>query len=139
MKMYSLTYVSSATRLLSQEDLRNLLSTSRLNNERLGLTGMLLYKDGNFMQVLEGEQEAVLAVQARILEDVRHKGIIVLLRGNVPHRSFRQWSMAFRNLDEPSSRGTPGYDDFLNTPLTDARFLQNPAATQKLLHVFKKS
>jgi hypothetical protein len=136
--MYSLTYISSATNLFSRDELRSLLSASRSNNDRAGLTGMLLYKGGNFMQVLEGDRRAVQAAQAKIMSDPRHKGIIVLLQGEVPARSFRKWSMAFRDLDEPSSRNTPGYDDFLNTPLTDPRFTQDPAASQKLLQVFKQ-
>jgi Sensors of blue-light using FAD. len=48
--MFFLVYVSSATRPFSREDLRVLLETCRKNNAELGVTGMLLYKDGNFMQ-----------------------------------------------------------------------------------------
>jgi len=49
-----LVYVSSATELFSDTQLENLLLRSRQNNSTLGITGMLLYKDGNFMQCLEG-------------------------------------------------------------------------------------
>jgi hypothetical protein len=51
--MLSLVYASSAKQLFSEEDLTALLQQSRDNNTRLGLSGLLLYKDGNFMQVLE--------------------------------------------------------------------------------------
>jgi hypothetical protein len=135
--MYSLTYVSSATSLLSRDELRGLLIASRANNDRAGVTGMLLYKGGHFMQVLEGERRAVQAAQAKILSDPRHNSLVVLLQGEVPGRSFKKWPMAFRDLDEPSSRNTPGYDDFLNTPLTDPCFMQDPAASQKLLQAFR--
>ncbi len=57
--MFFLVYVSSAVRPFSRVDLDDLLATSRANNARVGITGMLLYKDGNFMQVLEGDEEAV--------------------------------------------------------------------------------
>ncbi len=57
--MFFLVYVSSATRPFSGEDLRALLETCRKDNAELGVTGMLLYKDGNFMQVLEGDEDAV--------------------------------------------------------------------------------
>ncbi len=57
--MFSLTYVSSAVRPFAEDELADLLAVSRQNNARLGITGMLLYKDGNFMQVLEGEEAEV--------------------------------------------------------------------------------
>jgi hypothetical protein len=135
--MYSLTYVSSAIGPFSSDDLRKLLTRSRLHNERAGITGMLLYKGGNFMQVLEGEPQVVRATQAKIQADARHKGVLVLLQGGVPVRNFGSWSMAFRDLNAPSAAETPGYDDFLNTPLNDPRFARDPQASQKLLQVFK--
>ncbi len=64
--MFFLVYVSSATRPFSGEDLRALLATCRKNNAELGVTGMLLYKDGNFMQVLEGDEEAVRGLYEKI-------------------------------------------------------------------------
>jgi hypothetical protein len=53
--MFSIVYVSSALKPFSKTDLLTLLEKSRENNTSLGISGMLLYKDGNFMQVLEGE------------------------------------------------------------------------------------
>ena len=136
--MLSLTYVSSAVKPFSAEDLRELLQVSRRNNDAAGITGLLLYKHGNFMQVLEGEESAVLETKKRIQADPRHRGILVLLSRTSSKREFGSWSMAYRNLD--TAEGTvEGYDDFLNTPLTDARFRQDPSASQRLLHVFKRS
>ena len=67
--MFFLVYVSSATRPFSGEDLRVLLVTCRKDNTELGVKGMLLYKDGNFMQVLEGEEGAVRGLYERIAAD----------------------------------------------------------------------
>jgi hypothetical protein len=100
---------------------------------------MLLFKDGNFMQVLEGPEAAVRATHARIVSDPRHSGLITLLQGPVAARSFGGWSMAFRNLNDSAAHTIAGYDDFLNTPLTDARFTHDPTAAQRLLQVFKRS
>jgi hypothetical protein len=136
--MYSLTYVSSARVSFSKDDLRGLLQKSRANNERAGVSGMLLFKDGNFMQVLEGDESAVRATHQIIQRDPRHGGLITLLQKPVATRAFGSWSMAFRDLDSPASRATPGYDDFLNTPLTDARFVREPSASQRLLQIFKE-
>lgn len=49
--MYQLVYLSSAVELFREEELKDLLATSRLNNEKLHVTGMLLYHEGNFIQV----------------------------------------------------------------------------------------
>jgi hypothetical protein len=137
--MYSLTYVSSSVQPYSRDALHALLRVSRINNERDSVTGMLLYKDGNFMQVLEGERETVLATKARIDRDSSHRGILVLLSGEVPQRNFGTWSMAFRDLQAVRAEHVPGYDEFLNVPLADERFTRDPAACQKLLRIFKRA
>ena len=55
--MFYLIYVSSAIKLMHDDELLLLLEKARENNSRLGITGMLLYKEGNFMQMLEGGKE----------------------------------------------------------------------------------
>lgn len=137
--MFSLTYVSSAVRPFSEDELGDLLARSRSNNARLGVTGMLLYKDGNFMQVLEGEEEVVRGLYAKISADPRHRGEIVLHQGSSEGRSFPEWTMGFRNLDSPEAGSTPGYSEFLNTPLTGEEFSSDPSRSQKLLLTFKKN
>jgi hypothetical protein len=136
--MYSLLYVSSAATAFSAEDLRALLKLARENNTRLDVTGMLLYKDGNFMQLLEGEESAVQGLYDKIVRDPRHKGALTLLKGNVEERSFGQWSMGFRELKSATDSGVPGYNDFLNTPLTSGDFVSHPSKAQKLLLMFKE-
>lgn len=137
--MFYLVYVSSATRPFSGEDLRALLETCRKNNAGLGITGMLLYKDGNFMQVLEGDEEAVRGLYARIAADPRHGGEMILQQGFTEGRQFPDWSMGFRDLDSPEVRAEPGYSEFLNTPLTGQEFSGDPSRAQKLLLTFKRT
>ena len=60
--MFRLIYVSTAVRLLNKDELVEILNVSREKNARLNITGLLLYKDGNFMQLLEGRKEDVLAL-----------------------------------------------------------------------------
>ena len=88
-----LVYVSSASRGFREEDLADILRASRRNNPAAGVTGALLHADGNFMQVLEGPPEAVEAVYARVEQDPRHSGVLVLLRHLVDRRSFGDWAM----------------------------------------------
>src|SRR5579862_5466060 len=112
-----MTYVSSATELFSTEELTDLLLHSREANERAGLSGMLLYKDGNFMQTVEGPGEAVEDLEARLARDPRHRGMLVLLRGERQQREFDGWSMGFRDLTVAADLAeVEGYNEFLETP-----------------------
>ena len=137
--MFFLVYVSSATRPFSGEDLRALLETCRKNNAGFGITGMLLYKDGNFMQVLEGDEETVRGLYEGIVADPRHGGEMTLQQGFTEERQFPDWSMGFRNLDSPEARADPAYSEFLNAPLTGREFSADPSRAQKLLLTFKRS
>ena len=137
--MFYLIYVSSAVRPFLPSELVDLLSKSHRYNTEAGITGMLLYKDGNFMQVIEGEEQAVLALYAKIQCDIRHRGIITLLQGPLAERQFPDWSMGFRELNAVDVLSTPGYSEFLNTPLTDEWFSSDPTRCQRLLMTFKKN
>lgn len=137
--LYSLVYVSSAVTLFSSAELVALLDQSRANNARLDVSGLLLYKDGNLMQLLEGDRDTVLGLYARIGRDPRHRGLLRLLEANVETRQFADWSMAFHDLGAAGARTLPGYSEFLNTPLTAAEFSDNPSRCQKLLTTFKRS
>jgi len=72
--MFSLIYVSSAVTEFSKSELVDLLESCHANNANLGVTGMLLYKDGNFMQALEGNEDVVRGLHAKIALDPRHRG-----------------------------------------------------------------
>jgi hypothetical protein len=137
--MYLLVYVSSAVNLFSDDELAELLEKSRKNNHRLGITGILLYKDGNFMQFLEGPKEAVVSLAAKIKDDPRHHGLIVLLQEEHEEREFEEWSMGFKKLDSDMALGVSGYSEFLDLPLTSEQFLTNPSRSLKLLFSFKKT
>ena len=91
------------------------------------------------MQVLEGEEGAVRSLYEKIRDDPRHGGEITLQQGFVEERQFADWSMGFRDLDSPEVRSTPGYSEFLNTPLTGDEFSDDPSRAQKLLLTFKRT
>ena len=137
--MFFLVYVSSALKPFSKEDLVTLLEKSRKNNSSLGVSGMLLYKDGNFLQVLEGEEEHVKTLYAKIAKDPRHKGVLTILQGPSTDRDFPDWSMGFRDLASPEVSEIPGFSHFLDTPLTKAGFSSQPSRAKKLLLLFKKN
>lgn len=89
-------YSSAASHALSDGELNTLLTVSRRNNRRDNITGLLLYVEGNFFQVLEGKQPAVEALYERILRDTRHSRVVHLVKGEHPRRQFPEWAMAFR-------------------------------------------
>ena len=144
--LFSLAYVSSAITAFGRAELLALLEGCRERNARAAITGMLLYKEGNFMQVIEGPEAAVRALHAKIGRDGRHRGVITLLQSPIEARQFAGWSMAFRDLDDPAVRGAreqalralPGYSEFLNVALSGQEFAGWPSRCQKLLLTFKR-
>lgn len=96
--MLSLCYLSSATVPFTPAELDALLEKSRSNNLRDGLSGVLLYRDGDFLQVLEGPADAVRATYQRIGCDPRHSRIMMIDESDIETRSFADWSMGFRRL-----------------------------------------
>ncbi|MFM9844485.1 MAG: BLUF domain-containing protein [Dongiaceae bacterium] len=102
--MYQLVYVSTATSLLSVEELELLLTKARRFNAAAGITGLLLYCEGNVMQALEGEREPVSKLMARIRRDRRHKDIRMLFDADGEERNFADWSMQFRQLSGSENR-----------------------------------
>jgi hypothetical protein len=136
--MFYLVYVSAAVTWFSATELRHLLAGSRARNEKAGITGMLLYKDGNFMQVLEGDETAVRDLLKRISGDLRHRGLLVLCTGYHEKRQFGDWTMGFCDLGDPSSELPAGYSDFLDLPLTDPQFEQAPTRCWELLSMFRQ-
>lgn len=86
--MYELFYTSVAQRELNDRDLSELLSQSRKNNLEFGITGMLLYANREFVQLLEGEEHSVKSVFDIIRQDPRHTAVEVLHEGPIDARAF---------------------------------------------------
>jgi Sensors of blue-light using FAD len=135
--IFSLLYLSEGSVPFSQADLRELLRKANENNWKLGITGLLLFKGENFLQVLEGEREKVLALYKKITQDPRHTRQVILYQGIAPQRDFPDWSMGFHDLNSPDAERIPGFSHFLNTPLTSAEFADANRA-KRLLLLFKE-
>lgn len=97
--VYEIIYTSAASRLLDPGELSAILESARRNNQRLGVTGILLYANGSFLQVLEGDEPVVRELYGRIHGDARHYRVRVLRERTVPTRSFGTWSMGFVALE----------------------------------------
>jgi hypothetical protein len=135
--IFSVVYLSEGTGSFSSEELHEILAKAREKNSKLDISGMLLFKDGNFLQVLEGNRERVLSLFETIARDPRHHRITILFRGVVPERDFTDWSMGFHDLNSPETKDIPGFNDFLHTKLTSSGFTDSHGAKQLLL-LFKE-
>ena len=96
--MYHLIYASSARHPLNADELSELLNVSITNNALRNITGFLIYTEGEFIQILEGEKVDVEVIFDKILNDKRHHEIKVLVREVIKRRSFETWSMGFKTL-----------------------------------------
>ena len=93
--MYHIIYSSRAKEAMTLTTLVVLLMQARALNEQHHITGALVYGDGQFMQVMEGEEAVLQALYERIVQDPRHHDVRTLAEGPIARRSFAQWSMAF--------------------------------------------
>ncbi|MFN3237826.1 MAG: BLUF domain-containing protein [Pseudomonadales bacterium] len=133
--MFSLTYASSATRPYSEAELAEILRVSRANNARLGVTGLLLYHDGNVMQVLEGEEKNVRQIYDKILRDERHAGCLLLLEEEIEERAFPDWHMGLRTINDSELRSLEGFSEAMEV---DQDLNISRRTTQLLLENFKR-
>jgi hypothetical protein len=139
MQIRFIVYVSSAVSQLGRDELLALMNECRTRNAQHGVTGMLLYKGGNFMQALEGDEADVQAVYAKIARDPRHTGLIVVDEGHHDLRQFPDWAMGFENLDAIEAAAVPGYSRFLSKQLTSDEFAKDNSGCWALLNLFKNT
>ena len=116
--VFQLGYVSAATAAVDRSTLTGILVAARRRNALEGITGVLLYRDGRFLQLLEGSVPSVDGVYDSILADPRHTDVRCVWTGHAATRSFSQWTMGFRDLaDDPVD--DPAYLNLLAGPATD--------------------
>lgn len=111
--LFQVIYISSATEVFDDEELPELLKVARENNATLDITGMLLYHERSFIQVLTGPKNKVEDLYNRIEKDPRHSDSQVLFRGDVEERSFEDWSMGFYKTTANTVREVPGLNKVL--------------------------
>lgn len=136
--LYQLVYVSAATDLFEEDELHDILTVSRRNNQKRGITGMLLYHDGGFIQALEGPQDEVLDLYRKIERDPRHNHAIKLLNGPIEARNFPEWKMGFQKVDGATA-DLPGFSHFLEEPSPSTAGRKELAHPIKLLLSFKET
>jgi hypothetical protein len=132
--MFHIIYVSEASYPLTRQELVALHARARDKNRVVGITGMLIHKDGRFAQVLEGDETAVRQLFEAIRKDGRHGDVRILLEGPIALREFADWSMGFRDLQDADLLGLYGHAKPLGKSLNIENFKKNPT---DCLHLFR--
>jgi len=129
-------YASISTPSFLESQIPQLLEHARTNNARLDISGMLLYIDEGFFQVLEGPAESVDTLYAKICSDRRHSRVAQIIREPIAERKFPDWSMGFSSVSLPEVGDLTGENDFFTT----ASCLQNLGSgrAKKLLNAFRE-
>lgn len=96
---------------MEDESLKSILASSRKYNKEVDVTGMLLYFDRKFLQLLEGDESVVKTIFNKICNDSRHHNIFVLKEGEISGPLFPGWSMSFRTPTPEEVAEEPGYKD----------------------------
>ncbi len=134
--LYQLIYYSTASAEFGVDESLKMLLDARIANEKCGITGMLLYHKGLFLQVIEGEKETLAGLSEKIFEDPRHHDIEQIAFEPISARSFSTWSMGFANLGDTAHLHIRGHRDVHEAMQQwEAKVLGLAAAKQLLLQV----
>lgn len=128
----SLVYVSSAVKLMSPDEIRSLLKRARVRNKEYGITGVLLYINGNIMQYLEGPKDNLDIIYKKIQKDARHTGLIMISREALESRHFGDWSMGFL------TKNFKDYADFPDEGRLIKKILELPAENPSTAQIVLK-
>jgi hypothetical protein len=128
MSIFQLCYISRAAVPFSTVDLTTLLEKSRESNQALDVTGLLLYDNGSFIQLLEGPMGNVVKTFSKVIGDPRHTGVQILFQANVEQRTFPEWDMGFCDPRDATLKGLPGYSEFFSTGFSLDQFKRGSKA-----------
>ena len=136
MSLYTIVYVSIATQEMSAEDLKKIFKAGRANNEKAGITGMLLYRDGFFLQVIEGEEAQVDALYKKVIEDSRHTNHLLIYKRPIEKRAFSEHLLSASDVDASVFKDVKGFSDFMQRPTPE--FLEQCTSDiEEYLNLFK--
>lgn len=104
--MHQIIYISTARPGITQADVDAVLTSSRANNARDGITGLLISDGTRFLQALEGQRKLVETAYDRIRRDARHRAAVILSSKDISDRQFGSWDMAFGGFGKIRDEGT---------------------------------
>ncbi len=113
--LMSVIYASRSTEHFHEHEIPELLKQARLANAKHEITGMLLYIDGSFLQVLEGQPDMAEAVFGTILRDKRHTQVTLIAKDAIPERAYEGWTMNHKTLDPVEAGELIGEADYFRS------------------------
>ena len=114
--LHSLMYSSIADPNLSQQDIEDLLASARRNNEQQEITGLLVFQDNCFLQILEGDRKKISHLfEQKLMRDPRHSSVTLFHDEALVQRQFRFWHLAYSDLNKQGTRISLPYREYLNT------------------------
>jgi hypothetical protein len=135
--LMSLAYVSRASHFMTGAELLSLLAHSREFNQRHGVTGMLIYCDGSFFQVIEGSRKVLDRLYGNLLGDSRHQDLRRVLYQAISQREFADWRMAFKQFETADAISVPGFSRLLSEPL-EPHSESGASEVASMIHMFRK-
>ena len=129
-------YSSVASSIFSEDDLPELLAAARRANAKRHVTGMLAYINGNFLQVIEGDDDVIDGLFNKIKGDPRHKRVLLLAREPITARYFSDWSMGFEALLPSEVGPLVGENDFFESGSCVSSL--NPSIVKTILSSFRQ-
>jgi Sensors of blue-light using FAD len=135
--LHQIVYASKATHPMLPKDLAEILITARSRNLANGITGILLFRRGHFLQVLEGPREQLNVLLDKLSRDPRHGSVRVLLDEDVSTRAFGAWSMAFQDVTGLEPAALPGYSRFLKNGFGSVECVRYPHKVLRMALAFR--
>lgn len=135
MPLVALIYVSAALAEWGTPLFNAIRRSSTRHNARLDVTGLLLYSAGSFLQLIEGEERAVINTFNRIERDPRHTDITVVDWQFIVDRRFGQWRMASHRLGQAEADAHPHLAPYFETGFDAGTLASRPEIALEILAV----
>jgi hypothetical protein len=132
-----LSYVSSADAEMSSSELLKLLQQCIKNNPPLGVTGMLLYGNGTFLQTIEGDDAIIDELVKKIAKDPRHTRLKFISRKQIERRQYPEWSMGFKRISDQELGQIAGLKSFGMQDFNFDNLIKNDAVVETLMDHYR--
>ena len=136
--MDQIVYMSTAKVNIKTPDVLKILEQARQANEEHNITGFLVYYDGCFLQVIEGQEDAISSLWENIQKDERHFDIRLIGKNKIQENEFPQWSMGF--IDATAAQASEHLGGVQITEPNDfLEYVKTPSMALKVLQGFARS
>ena len=109
-----LAYFSTAAKTFSKDELLLMLTLFRQKNAQFNISGLLIYCDDCFFQVIEGVEDDIAQLWINILKDKNHTLVTEILKCPIKEKSYAKWSMAFTHYKNSKEIYVEGFKDLLD-------------------------